>query len=43
MIVVFLAMAGSWCAVGGQLIHHYGHRVLPFVLIALGLIILLAG
>lgn len=48
-VAVFAAMTLLWCAVAGWLVHHptlgkpirhYGHRVLPLVLIGLGALIL---
>lgn len=47
--LVFAALTGLWCALAHWLTHHpalrapilrYGHRVTPFVLIALGVLIL---
>lgn len=47
--VVFAAMTALWCAVGHWMVKHrtlgapirrYGHRITPFVLIALGVLIL---
>jgi len=52
MIVTFLILVGLWCLFGfgltnnrivGDKIKHYGHKILPIVLIAIGLIILLRG
>lgn len=52
VIMVFLAMVGVWCILAilmvenrflGDKIEKYGHIVLPFVLIALGLMILAGG
>ena len=47
--VVFAVMTALWCAVGRWMVRHrtlgapirrYGHRIVPFVLIALGVLIL---
>jgi cadmium resistance protein CadD (predicted permease) len=51
-LVVFVVLTGVWCAVAHSLIRHpslrtplrrWGHRVLPFVLIGLGVYILWNG
>jgi cadmium resistance protein CadD (predicted permease) len=51
-IAVFLVLTGLWCAVAHFLVRHpalgtplrrWGHRVLPFVLIGLGVYILWSG
>lgn len=50
ILVVFYLMVGIWCAVSYYLTHHslvaqaltrYGHRIVPFVLIGLGVYILI--
>lgn len=50
ILVVFLGMVGIWCAMASALASHkaiahiltrYGHRIVPFVLIGLGIYILL--
>mgnify|MGYP001092776277 CR=1 FL=1 len=50
LIIVFLLMIGVWCVIGyylvnnkivGKRIRKYGHILLPFVLIALGIFILI--
>ena len=49
IVAVFLVMTALWCALAHWLVHHrtigvpirrYGHRVLPFVLIAVGLFVM---
>jgi cadmium resistance transport/sequestration family protein len=49
ILIVFLIMIGVWCAIANYLAHHrllahpltqYGKRIVPFVLIGLGLYIL---
>lgn len=49
ILIVFLMMIGVWCAIANYLAHHrllarplgqYGKRIVPFVLIGLGLYIL---
>jgi cadmium resistance transport/sequestration family protein len=49
IVAVFLLMTALWCALAHWLVHHrtigihmrrYGHRVLPFVLIAVGLFVM---
>ncbi len=51
-IAVFALLTGLWCALGHALVTHrvigahiqrFGHALLPFVLIALGLLILIDG
>lgn len=50
LIIIFLLMIGVWCVIGyylvnnkivGKRIRKYGHILLPFVLIALGIFILI--
>lgn len=50
ILTVFLILIGVWCILGYQLSQHpllsrtlsrYGHRIIPFVLIALGILIIL--
>gem|GEM_PF-4356093 len=52
MIATFLFLVGIWCLFGfelannriiGDKIKNYGHKILPLVLIVIGLIILLRG
>jgi cadmium resistance protein CadD (predicted permease) len=50
--LVFAVMTALWCLLGHWLVHHpalgipirrYGHRTLPFLLIAFGVLILYAA
>lgn len=49
VIITFLSLVGVWCAIAygltrqpmiGKVLNRYGHKVVPFVLIGLGLLIL---
>jgi cadmium resistance protein CadD (predicted permease) len=49
VITTFLSLVGVWCAIAygltrqpmiGKVLNRYGHKVVPFVLIGLGLLIL---
>lgn len=50
VVLIFIALTGLWCIIGlkmvenriiGSKIKNYGHLILPFVLIAIGVLIIL--